>query len=124
MSEQRAWALYPGKEKSMNLVNLTPHKITILTQGATVEVPPSGQVARIASTKAPVEVEGCPVPLSTVRWGAPEGVPEEQPGTLLIVSALVREALPHRQDLASPGDLVRDESGQPTGCKGLIVNAR
>lgn len=54
--------------------------------------------------------------------GAVDGLPEPQPDTLLIVSALVRLAVPHRTDVVSSGSLVRDESGRPVGCLGLSVN--
>ena len=49
-------------------------------------------------------------------------IDDEQPDVLLIVSAMVRQALPDRKDLASPGDLVRDENGAVIGCGNLIIN--
>jgi hypothetical protein len=100
------------------LTNLTPHAI-VFTTGLTV--PPSGQVARCAQVSQPAgEADG--VPLFHTAYGAVEGLPEPVSGTLYIVSAMVRAAVPHRQDVASPGDLVRDGEGKVTGCKGLVVN--
>ena len=66
------------------------------------------------------EVNG--IALSRVTFGEVTGLPDPVEGTLYIVSALVRSALPARTDLASPGDLVRDAAGAVIGCKGLIVN--
>jgi hypothetical protein len=43
-------------------------------------------------------------------------------GDIYIVSNIVRQAFPDRKDLASPGDLIRDENGIVIGCKNLIVN--
>jgi len=100
-------------------LNLTPHPIVLV--GAALTVPPSGVVARCTQVSVPAG-EHLGVPLSCVTFGAVEGLPEPAPGVLLIVSALVRNALPARLDLASPGELLRDESGNVTGCKALIVN--
>lgn len=107
--------------KTMTMLNLTPHAINIITPAGTVTVAPSGTVARCSQTSTPAgEVNG--IALSRTTFGAVTGLPEPVEGTLLIVSALVRAALPTRTDLASPGDLVRDAAGNPVGCKGLIVN--
>lgn len=99
-------------------VNLTPHPITIVN-GPTVA--PSGQLARCASQSVPAGEHGG-VALSRVTFGAVEGLPDPEPGVLYIVSALVRAAIPTRSDVASPGDLCRDEKGAVIGCKGLTVN--
>ena len=102
----------------MPFVNLTPHAIT-LVNGPTIA--PSGAVARCSSTSSEVgSHEG--VTLVRTVFGAVTGLPEPVEGTVYIVSALVRTALPGRTDLASPGDLVRDEGGNVVGCRNLIVN--
>lgn len=105
-----------------NLINLTPHAINIITAAAgTVTVAPWHTVARCSSAATPAgEVNG--IALSRVTFGEVTGLPDPVEGTLYIVSALVRSALPARTDLASPGDLVRDAAGVVIGCKGLIVN--
>lgn len=101
-------------------VNLTPHPIT-LVNGPTIA--PSGSVARCSSTSTEVGThEG--VTLVRTVFGAVTGLPEPTSGTVFIVSALVRTALPGRTDLASPGDLVRDEAGNVVGCRNLIVNSQ
>lgn len=104
------------------LLNLTPHTLNlVLPDGSIKAVAPSGTVARCASSSAPAgEFEG--VPLNRTTFGQVEGLPEPQDGVLLVVSALVRQAVPHRADVASPGDLVRDADGNVVGCKGLTVN--
>ncbi len=78
-------------------------------------------LARVTQTQTVVgEVDG--IRLVTVQFGEVIGLPEPVPGTLYLVSAMVREACKSRTDLASPGDLVRDEAGNIQGCKSLIVN--
>lgn len=102
----------------MNVVNLTPHAIQVVGGPS---FPPSGQVARCAQVSAPVGAhEG--LPLVSVQFGEVEGLPDPQEGVLFLVSALVRSAVPHRHDVASPGDLERNEAGQPVGCRNLVVN--
>jgi len=102
-------------------VNLTPHTINIVTDTANVSIAPSGAVARCAATTAPVAVvEG--VSLARTTYGEVEGLPPPSAGTIYIVSALVRLAVTSREDVASPGDLVRDADGKPVGCRGLVVN--
>lgn len=106
----------------MNIVNLTPHAIVVLlSDGSQRTIPPSGHVARASQRSAPVTVADG-IPLVKVEYGLVEGLPPTEAMTLYIVSAIVRLAMPDRYDLASPGDLVRDASGQPVGCRNLVVN--
>ena len=108
----------------MEIINLTPHVINALSRDGTSVVgtfPPSGQVARLAMNRHQQGlVQGIPLYVNTV--GEVEGLPSQQEGVYLLVSALVRTAFPERKDLLSPGELVRDASGQPIGCKGFDRN--
>jgi len=110
------------------LVNLTPHVINVAVidgDGAMMTVPPSGDVARVASQATDaghVKVDGEAISLSRTAFGDVQGLPAPEAGTIYVVSALVRGAVPHRRDVASPGDLIRGADGQPIGCRGLIVN--
>ena len=103
-----------------DIKNLTPHQIAVLgANGETLAVlPPSGQVARVSMTRE-LSGEVCGLPVFRSVAGAVVGLPAEQDGVALVVSALVRLALPGRRDLYSPGELVRGNDGQPVGCRGL-----
>src|SRR5574342_685222 len=114
------------------IINLTPHPVTI----AGVTFPPDGRVPRVATTTvlvgrlvedAPGEWvrQHCPdggfgmpdypgrsIPFTRVELGEVVDLPEPVPGTWLIVSRMVAEAAPKRDDLFAPGDLVRDEAGR------------
>lgn len=104
----------------MTIMNFTPHSIKLLTASGTMQYAPVG-LARVSQTVTVVgEVDG--VKLVNVHFGEVVGLPEPVVGTLYIVSAMVREACKSRTDLASPGDLVRDEAGNIQGCKSLILN--
>ena len=102
----------------MKFINLTPHAINL--PGLTV--PASGNVARCKEvTLAGGEWNG--VELVVKKFGEVTDLPEPDAGTMYIVSMMVRQALPERNDLASPGDLTRDAQGQITGAKNLAINA-
>ena len=107
----------------MTLVNLTPHPITI----GTVTVPPSGTVARVSVTREQVGVipleDGSAIPMFETHFGEVSGLPLPD-GKVFIVSAMVRThpSLSERLDVASPGQLVRDDAGRVIGCDGLDLN--
>lgn len=101
----------------MRLINLTPHAIVC----GDITVAPSGAVARVsAASQEAGNVGG--IPLFRTTFGEVVGLPAQEEGVLLIVSAMVRTALPARTDLLSPGEPVRDAEGRVIGCKGLITN--
>ena len=109
------------------LLNLTPHAIHIFSADGKTElvtVPPSGVVARVAVTRQEIgTINGVPVFVSA--YGEVEGLPQQDTSLDkidIIVSAMVRQAVPYRHDVYSPGELIRDEKGQPIGCKGLEAN--
>lgn len=91
------------------------------TNNLVVEVPFSGVQARRAESSEMVS-EDQGIQMFRTIYGEVEGLPEEQDDTIIIVSMAVRQALPERKDLASPGSLRKDESGMPTGCYGLNFN--
>lgn len=86
-----------------------------------VEVPFSGVQARRAESSE-MFAEDSGLQMFRTVYGEVEGLPEEQDDVVVIVSMAVRQALPNRKDLASPGSLRKDESGIPTGCYGLNFN--
>ncbi len=113
-------------------VNLTPHALNIHHPCGVLSLPPSGEVARVAT----VEVDAAPVatvepwldgsrggstvviPTVMTTYGEVTGLPDPVKGVTLIVSGMVASASP-RGDVMSPGPLVRDEGGRPIGCRGL-----
>ena len=101
----------------MKLVNLTPHEINI---GGRV-ILPSGTVTRCEEITVRVgSFDG--IELVQKEYGEVIDLPDLEWNTLYIVSAMVRMAVPGRMDLASPGDLVRDENGKIIGYKNLVIN--
>lgn len=94
------------------LVNLTPHAIVLQTQdGERVTVPPSGTIARVATTPGELgTIPGVPVPVANpTTFGEVEGLPAPQDGVFFIVSGLVGAALRgSRPDVLCPGTGPRD----------------
>ena len=109
----------------MNIVNLTPHALNLMPEGPngpTTTIPPSGQVARCATSRVQVDtvtVDGITVPVNQTRFGEVSGLPDPQPDTIYVVSALVAQAVPDRQDVFIVDDAVRDEQGRIIGCRAL-----
>jgi hypothetical protein len=101
----------------MRFINLTPHTLNIHTPSGVVTLAPSGEVARVATVNTDAEDIGG-IPTVNTTHGEVTGLPAPQNGVVYIVSGMVASAAP-REDVLSPGDLVRDENGRPCGCKGL-----
>lgn len=102
------------------LINLTPHSILIAHQDGTLirEIAPSGVIPRVETVETPDgEIDG--IPVTRVSYGEVDGLPATAAGVYLLVSGLVRAACPDRDDLVSPGGLVRDERGRVVGCTHL-----
>jgi hypothetical protein len=101
----------------MQIINLTPHKITILGDRKLV-LEPSGIIPRAEQHREQVgSVDG--IPINRVSYGSPVGLPEPKAGTIYIVSALTAKAAKGRKDLYIVDDSVRDESGRIIGCRAL-----
>lgn len=109
----------------MKLVNLTPHVLSFMPQGPdgpVVTIPPSGIVARCATSRVQVDavsLDGMTIPVNKTEFGDVTGLPDPQPGTIYIVSALVAQAQPARQDVFIVDDAVRDEQGRIIGARAL-----
>lgn len=104
----------------MEFVNLTPHALNIHSGGKVITLPPSGIVARVAQTFQHdyLKSQEFGIDIFETNYGEVENLPEPKQGIIFIVSGLVKQAV-KRQDVLSPGELVRDSQGRPTGCKGL-----
>ena len=106
------------------LMNLTPHDVVIVRDGAPNIVLPRGhKVPRVLASHRPVgDVHG--IPCMRAEYGEAVDLPpyDREADMLYIVSAMVRAAAPGRTDLASPGDLVRDATGVVLGCRWLVVS--
>jgi hypothetical protein len=117
----------------MSLVNLTPHPIRIYkpdtpakipdpSEGLITEIPPSGEVARLATidlgTWGSAIYDGHGIPVEGVEYGHPVGLPEKTGEDVrYIVSLAFALAIHGRDDLLVPYGEVRNMEGVMLGCK-------
>lgn len=104
----------------MTIINLTPHAINFLREDNSVlaTVEPSGTITRASQTRERVsEVNG--IPVNQCSYGAVTGLPDPQPETIYLVSALTAQACRNRSDVFIVDDAVRNESGQIIGCRAI-----
>jgi hypothetical protein len=111
----------------MEMVNLTPHSLTLKDDESVTSIPPSGQVARVGSTPGG-EIEIIDLPCQAFQaptWGQVEGLPPPKEGVVYIVSSLVAGHCKGRGDVFSPGTgpkdgAVRNEHGHIVAVTRLI----
>lgn len=103
------------------LINLTPHALNIVAaDGSIVDIQPSGNVARVASSSAVVAtINGINVTASI--WGEVTSLPAAEEGVILIVSRMVKDRVANRADVMVPGAPVRDSDGKIIGASGLSL---
>lgn len=106
--------------------NLTPHAVNILIDNdESITIEPEGVIARCDQTNAPagyIKTEYGNIQLSKTWFGKVYDLPTQEKDTCYIVSRLVMQACPERNDLLVPNEIVRDEGGNIIGCKSLANN--
>lgn len=112
--------------KIMKLVNLTPHDVVIMDDDIVrLVVKPTDPPARVdeyLSNEDSIIYDHVVINTYDLVYYLDEDnitLPEPQTDTLYIVSALVAQAFPNRNDLVVPYDLVRKD-GRILGCKALV----
>ena len=99
-----------------------PHPVSVLGEDNKVikRFPKNPKMARIKQKTTKVrEIDG--VPLSKTSYGEVLNLPEPCDEIFYIVSHLVKLALPDREDLLVPTEVVRDDANQIIGCKSLSL---
>lgn len=106
------------------LINLTPHPVTLINLDTELTIPSSG-IARVEQKTEPVgtiTIGHHVVRLTKTVFGKEtNGLPDPD-GNLYIVSMLVCQANPTRDDLYIVNETVRDEEGRIVGAKSLAQN--
>lgn len=113
-----------GQDAPMpTIVNLTPHDVTVIVDGERQTWPSTG-AARVIEVRTELR------PLAGIPRFAAQGVevrglPDAQPGTYLVVSRMVLDALPDRIDLVAPdtgATALRDDRGRIEAVTAFIAN--
>ncbi len=112
----------------MTILNLTPHVINVLLENGQIQdIKPRTKKegdkevifpARLSVKTVAAEPIGN-IPTSVTVFGEPQDLPNEKEGTFLIVSQLIKNALPNRKDLLVPAEVVRDAEGKILHAKSL-----
>ena len=107
----------------MKIVNLTPHALNFLdAENRVVLIVPSSGVARAAQRReniGTIYADGVTLPVTRSVFGAVDGLPAPEAGTIYVVSAITAQAVPEREDVFIVDDSVRDENGRIIGVRGL-----
>jgi len=101
------------------LINCTPHEISIHHAGAVTILPPTGFSIRCSQIN---EDDGVimGLPVNKVRFGYVEHLPPQLEGIYWLASRIVLMALNgSRPDIIGTGEAIRDDKGNVIGCKGL-----
>lgn len=111
-------AAMPTSEfRTPQIVNLTPHTVTVRCGGRDVEFESEG-IARIEdAVEAAVDLNGTPVCL--VGRGGVTGLPQPSDGQVFLVSRVLAAALPSRRDLVFPFREIRDLEGRIVAVESL-----
>jgi len=102
------------------ILNLTPHTIRVLDEDGNclATFPEGGAPIRLHATKVECEpIDGIPT-VKTV-FGKAKYLPQFQRDTFYIVSQLVKNRYPEREDLLVPVDVLKDYRGMSIGCRAL-----
>lgn len=106
----------------MELINLTPHDINIISGDEKTTIKASGTIARCALADTLVKtIAG--VPVFHQIFGEIEGLPGKKEGVIYIVSRIVADAAKAvgRTDVLCPASTIKDTEGHIIGCKGLSI---
>ncbi|MGA2262113.1 MAG: hypothetical protein ABSH28_11820 [Acidobacteriota bacterium] len=105
----------------MTIVNLTPHPLTLVSKDGSIQVIPSSGIARVAMvTQLLGCLDGYPLALHEPREVT--GLPVPLPGAVYVVSTLVAQAVPTREDVVAPdtgAGAVRNEEGCIVAVRGF-----
>lgn len=108
----------------MQIINLTPHTLNMITNEGTVDIPSNG-LARV--TFAPDTPDGAiaDIPVYvTASTGTVTGLEKPKDGTVYVVSRQVYDACPNRNDLVITHQAVRGEGGRIVGCRAFARPTR
>ena len=113
--------------KTIKIKNLTPHDVVLVNdKGKVVKTFPKCEtplrVSQINEPAGSLEFEGFKIPLTKIKYGEVENLPEKKADIVYIVSALICQACPDRNDFYIPNELVRDKNGKIVGAKSLAIN--
>ena len=105
-------------------VNMTPHPINLFIEGEggkeEILIEPCGKTIRLKENWSEIKVVNG-VPITHCSYTSEVDLPDIEEGVYYIVSAMVANAFPDRNDFLIPAQTIRDEKGRIVGCTSLAV---
>jgi hypothetical protein len=102
--------------------NLTPHDINIKVGENFLTIEPESIIPRCSQETVDIGFLPNGIKLTSTKFGEVQNLPPQVEGTFLIVSRLVKSALPERKDLLVPECLIRNEQNHIIGCESLSTD--
>jgi len=104
--------------KDITIINLTPHRLNFfILDHPEYSIESSGSARAAVERHRDGDVNGIPVNQS--KFGEISGLPAPETDTVFVVSRIVAEACPTRNDLLIVDETVRDEKGRIIGARAL-----
>jgi len=100
----------------VKIINKTPHQITmVFDSGETFIFPKSENPIRLEEKQEEIgKIHSIPIMKKTFKKSS---LPEKENETFFIVSLIVAQSFPERQDFLIVNDTIRDNQGKIIGCK-------
>jgi len=90
----------------------------VFSETKETHIEPSGTIARVKENRKVLQhLDDIDADITEMQYSEVTNLPEPQPETNYIVSPLVLEHSPGRDDLLVPENLVRDGDGRIIGCR-------
>lgn len=106
------------KEDIIIYDNRTPCDVNLLIDGETITLTPNEKPARVEVVSKQVDKVGV-IPIFEQEYGEVRGLPKEGENQAIVVSRVVKDACPERDDPYVPCEFIRDEEGRIQGYRGL-----
>ena len=106
--------------KKVRIKNHTPHPVCVCCE----VIKPQPNPARVKQEVKEIETisfHGKEIPITVSTYSDGVYIPARKDGIIHVVSKIVAEAYPDRDDFVIPNEIERDENGNITGCKSLAV---
>ena len=104
----------------IKIVNLTPHVVNVNDVAIQPEKV-SARVETVTTEDGNIVTQYGEINIVETHYGLVENLPDWREGIVYVVSRLVKDRVPNRNDVFVPGELNRDENGRITGCKNLSL---
>jgi len=105
-----------GDNNMIKFVNMTPHVINVIKPNSEKKIEPSGDTIRLVEDWNKINRLGG-IDVLICYYSSEVELPPILDDTYYIVSAMIANAFPEREDFLIVAKTIRDENGHIAGCK-------